>query len=135
LPCSVYALRNASRPGLRSSQHFFGCVDPDGDRAMPMDYCMWVAASDSSAAVIDTGFTESVARPRGHMYLGDPIDMLAELGVDPRNVSHVILSHFTSTTSATSRGFRQPSTLYRTRRFCSPSAAAGGEDSEDRLMA
>ena len=61
---------------------------------MTMDYFVWALTNGSETVVVDLGFTEAVGTARGRQFLR-PIDRgLAEIGVDCRQVQHVILSHF-----------------------------------------
>lgn len=86
----VYALRYAMRDAQRR-EHFIG-GDPH-DAPMPMDYFIWVMVNGARAIVLDTGFTEAVARKRKRTYLRCPIESLPLLGVDPVAVEDVVISH------------------------------------------
>ncbi len=86
----VYAVRYATREAS-SGEHFYG-GDPH-DAPMPMDYFVWAAVSEERAVVIDTGFAADVAVRRGRRHLLCPTEALAEIGVDSRGVSPVILTH------------------------------------------
>ena len=86
----LYAIRYATR-NARRTDHFIG-GDPH-DAPMPMDYFVWVAVSPERAFVIDTGFTEEVAKRRGRTFLRDPIETLKLVGVDGDAVQDVILTH------------------------------------------
>jgi glyoxylase-like metal-dependent hydrolase (beta-lactamase superfamily II) len=86
----LYAIRYATR-GAKRADHFIG-GDPH-DAPMPMDYFVWVAVSPERAFVIDTGFTEEVAKKRGRTFLRDPIEALKLVGVDGDAVQDVILTH------------------------------------------
>src|SRR5579875_681747 len=86
----VFALRYARRDAMRS-EHFIGGDPHDGP--MPMDYFVWLIRGEGRAIVVDSGFTEAVAKRRRREYLRDPIDALALLGVDPADVADVVLTH------------------------------------------
>lgn len=86
----VYAVRYATRDAS-SSEHFYG-GDPH-EAPMPMDYFVWATVSGEHAVVIDTGFTADVAARRGRRHLLCPTEALAEIGIDSRQVSVVILTH------------------------------------------
>jgi glyoxylase-like metal-dependent hydrolase (beta-lactamase superfamily II) len=86
----VYAIRYAHRDAKRA-EHFIG-GDPH-DAPMPMDYFVWAAVKDGEGVVIDTGFTEEVARRRKRNWLRCPAESLSLVGLDRRTVKHVILSH------------------------------------------
>jgi glyoxylase-like metal-dependent hydrolase (beta-lactamase superfamily II) len=86
----VYAIRYAMRDAMRSD-HFIGGDPHDGP--MAMDYFLWVAVGPSGAYVIDTGFTEEMAKQRKRVFLRCPIESLKLVGVDARDVRDVILTH------------------------------------------
>jgi glyoxylase-like metal-dependent hydrolase (beta-lactamase superfamily II) len=86
----LFAIRYAMRDAKRTD-HFIG-GDPH-DAPMAMDYFLWVAKSPEHTFIIDTGFTEEVARKRGRTFLRDPIEALKTIGVDADKVEDVILTH------------------------------------------
>lgn len=86
----IHAIRYATRGALRRD-HFIG-GDPH-DSPMPMDYYTWVAIGPAGAFVIDTGFTAEMAKARKRDYLRCPIESLKLVGVDPREVRDVVLTH------------------------------------------
>jgi glyoxylase-like metal-dependent hydrolase (beta-lactamase superfamily II) len=86
----VFALRYARRDAMRS-EHFIGGDPHDGP--MPMDYFVWLIRGDGRAIMVDSGFTEAVAKRRRREYLRDPIDALTLLGVNPADVADVVLTH------------------------------------------
>jgi glyoxylase-like metal-dependent hydrolase (beta-lactamase superfamily II) len=86
----VYALRYATR-AARRQEHFIG-GDPH-DAPMPMDYFVWAMVDGARAIVLDTGFTEPVAKKRGREWLRCPVDSLRLLGIEPDAVEDVVISH------------------------------------------
>jgi glyoxylase-like metal-dependent hydrolase (beta-lactamase superfamily II) len=88
----VYAIKYATREGKRG-EHFFGGVDIHEDESMPMDYYVWAAVSDKHTVVVDTGFTEEVAKKRKRTYLRSPVEALSLLGIDAETVPLVVLTH------------------------------------------
>ena len=88
----VLAVRYATRPGTRRA--FFLGIDGSADADLPMDYFVWVARSATQTVVVDTGCTEEVATKRGRRYLAHPLELLADIGVAPGDVTHVVLTHF-----------------------------------------
>ena len=86
----VYALRYARRDARRA-EHFIG-GDPH-DAPMPMDYFVWAMVSAERTVILDTGFTEPVARRRKREWLRCPVDSLSLLGIDPGRVEDVVISH------------------------------------------
>ena len=86
----IYALRYATRAALRSG-HFIGGDPHDGP--MPMDYFVWVVRSGQRTVVIDTGFTDEMAKQRKRDFLEAPERLLARFGVEPAAVTDVVLTH------------------------------------------
>lgn len=86
----VFALRYATRSGRRC-EHFIG-GDPH-ESEMPMDYYIWVARSEGRVFIIDTGFTERIARERRRTFLRCPVDGLSLLGIDAALITDVVITH------------------------------------------
>lgn len=86
----VYAIRYATRQGLRSA-HFIGGDPHDGP--MPMDYYVWLIRNERRCFVVDTGFTPQTAAQRNRSLLRTPTEGLALMGVDAGTVKDVIISH------------------------------------------
>jgi glyoxylase-like metal-dependent hydrolase (beta-lactamase superfamily II) len=86
----VHAIRYATRGALRRDNFIGG--DPH-ESPMPLDYFTWVATGPGGAFVIDTGFTAEMAKERKRDYLRCPIESLKLIGVDPREVRDVVLTH------------------------------------------
>jgi glyoxylase-like metal-dependent hydrolase (beta-lactamase superfamily II) len=86
----VFAIRYATREARRS-EHFIGGDPHDGP--MPMDYFVWVATGPGGVYVVDTGFTEAMAKQRKRTFLRCPAESLKLLGVDPQEVKNVVLTH------------------------------------------
>ena len=86
----VFAIRYAHHERRRRDNFIDG--DPH-DRAMALDYYLWVARNGDAAYVIDTGFDAAMAKKRGRTLLRDPGDALRALGVDPGAVKDVIVTH------------------------------------------
>lgn len=90
-PFRLYAFRYATREAVRQD-HFTAEVD-DPDRAMPMDYFVWLATDGRTHVLIDTGFNAQVAAARGRTWLRRPADCVRAVGVDPVQIRHVVLTH------------------------------------------
>jgi len=90
LPFQIYALKYATRMAP-AWECFLGAGADEPPRRM--DYFVWVITNDSATVVLDTGFSEEVARQRGRDYLHNPIEGLRALGIDPNAVDRVVLSH------------------------------------------
>src|SRR5690606_32801075 len=63
------------------------------DTPMPMDYFVWLVRNDERTLVVDTGFTEPMARKRGRTHLRCPTEGLAMMGVRAAEVSDIVLTH------------------------------------------
>src|SRR5438067_11597524 len=88
---AVYAVKYAEREARRADTFYGG--DPH-DGPMPMDYFVWAAVGPDEAVVVDAGFTAEVAARRGRRHLRCPTEGLAAIGIDARDVRHVVLTHF-----------------------------------------
>ncbi|MDX2156120.1 MAG: N-acyl homoserine lactonase family protein [Hyphomicrobiaceae bacterium] len=86
----IYAIRYARRDAWRRD-HFIG-GDPH-ELPMAMDYFVWVIIGPTGPIVLDLGFTAEMAKQRKREFLRCPIDGLKLVGVDPREVKDVIVSH------------------------------------------
>lgn len=86
----VFALRYATHDRCRADNFIGG--DPH-DAPLPLDYYLWVARNETATYVIDTGFDVETARRRGRTLLRNPADALRALGVDPDEVTDVIITH------------------------------------------
>jgi glyoxylase-like metal-dependent hydrolase (beta-lactamase superfamily II) len=77
-------------------------ITPDPhDADFPMDYFVWVAipldesgnrAIGGKPVVIDTGFNAQIGKQRGREVKRNPADLLADLGIDPKEVEDVIIT-------------------------------------------
>lgn len=86
----IYAIKYAWRDAKRTV-HFVG-GDPH-DAPMPMDYFVWLVRNNDRTVVIDTGFTQSMAEQRKRVFLRQPADGLALLGVKAAEVKNVVITH------------------------------------------
>lgn len=86
----IYAVRYAHMPRRRRDNFLGG--DPH-DAPMPMDFFVWLLRSPTRCILVDTGFNARTARARQRELLRCPIEALAALGVQPGDVSDVILTH------------------------------------------
>jgi glyoxylase-like metal-dependent hydrolase (beta-lactamase superfamily II) len=86
----VFAIRYATREAQRRD-HFIGGDIHEGP--MPMDYYVWVVKGEGRTIVVDTGFNAEVSARRKRTFLRCPVETLGLLGVDPAEVSDVVLTH------------------------------------------
>jgi glyoxylase-like metal-dependent hydrolase (beta-lactamase superfamily II) len=86
----VYAIRYAAMARLRRDN--FVPIDAH-DGPMPMDFYVWLLRSQERTVLVDTGFNAMAAVERKRNLLRCPIDALRVLGVDPLDITDVILTH------------------------------------------
>ena len=87
----LFAVKYASHRRTQAANYIH---PPDPHEAMPMDYFVWAAVSETRTFVIDTGFNASEAARRGRDFLRCPVEGLAAIGVDAGAVEDVIITHF-----------------------------------------
>lgn len=76
----------------KGHENFIG-GDPHEDSNMPLDYFVWAIVGNGKTFVLDTGFAPDMERKRGRQIIRPVGQGLKAIGVDPANVSDVILSH------------------------------------------
>lgn len=86
----IIAVRYATRPGRRAG-NFLGGDPHDAD--MPLDYYFWVVRNAERMVLVDTGFNEDMAAPRGRTLLIRPVDALRRLGIAAGDVRDTIITH------------------------------------------
>ena len=86
----IHAIKYAWRDAKRHN-HFVG-GDPH-DAPMPMDYFVWLVRNEERTVVIDTGFNQPMADKRNRVFIRQPADGLALLGVKAPDVKDIILTH------------------------------------------
>jgi glyoxylase-like metal-dependent hydrolase (beta-lactamase superfamily II) len=89
-PYELYAIRYAHHD-RRASENFIGGDPHDGP--MPLDYYVWAIVGRARTFVLDTGFDAPMAQRRGRTFLREPAEGLKAIGVDPKQVQDVIISH------------------------------------------
>jgi glyoxylase-like metal-dependent hydrolase (beta-lactamase superfamily II) len=87
----VYAIRygTVERP---DRQNFLEARDPH-DRMGRIDYFVWAAIGAGRTFVIDTGFTEEIAKRRNRPLLRCPTEGLRLIGVEAATVRDVVVTH------------------------------------------
>lgn len=86
----IYAVRYA-RHDRPASENFLGGDPHDGP--MPLDYFVWAIVGGGRTIVVDTGFDTEQARQRRREYLRSPAEGLKLIGIDPRAVETVVITH------------------------------------------
>jgi glyoxylase-like metal-dependent hydrolase (beta-lactamase superfamily II) len=91
----VIALRYGTSTSIRSKIFYrYHAYGDEEDTPIQTDYYLWVIRNDAETMLLDTGFSPDVGRRRGRTCLIDPVLALEEIGIQPTDVSRVILSHF-----------------------------------------
>ena len=88
-PFEVYAIRYAT-VARRGFENYIG---GDPHESEHMDYFVWLARNSRHTVVIDTGFDEAAAKRRKRDFLRSPADGLRLLGVEPKSVEDVVITH------------------------------------------
>jgi glyoxylase-like metal-dependent hydrolase (beta-lactamase superfamily II) len=90
----IYAIRYGHLDRT-ASHNFIGGDAHDGP--MPLDYYVWAIvdprAGPASAFLLDTGYDAATGAARGRQLVRPVEDGLAAIGIDPRSVRNVIVSH------------------------------------------
>lgn len=89
-PYEVTAIRYATVARRAAENAIGGDPHEAGDR---MDYFVWLVKNGARTFVVDTGFNAAAAKRRGREFLRCPVESLKLLGVDPRTVEDVIVTH------------------------------------------
>lgn len=76
--------RESGENAIGGDPHEFACA---------MDFFVWVVRSAQRVVVVDTGFDRQAAETRKRTFLRCPSEGLALLGIDPRDVPTVVLTH------------------------------------------
>jgi glyoxylase-like metal-dependent hydrolase (beta-lactamase superfamily II) len=89
----VIAVRYGTLVARRSALylHWDAYGEPDSEERL--DYFFYVLRHAADTIVLDTGFHPDEGERRGRTLLRHPRDALSDLGIDPADVSRVILSH------------------------------------------
>jgi glyoxylase-like metal-dependent hydrolase (beta-lactamase superfamily II) len=85
-----YGVMEATRSRLFHNVHTYG--EPDAPASLA--YYFWVLREGERVVLVDTGWDPAVARRRGRDCLVEPLDALGALGIEPRQVEAVLVSHF-----------------------------------------
>jgi glyoxylase-like metal-dependent hydrolase (beta-lactamase superfamily II) len=90
-PFEVYAVKYARHSSRRARENFIHGDEHDGP--MPLDYFVWAIKGKDRTFVVDSGFDQTVGGQRYREWLRCPGDGLKTIGVDPRAVKDVIITH------------------------------------------
>jgi glyoxylase-like metal-dependent hydrolase (beta-lactamase superfamily II) len=81
--------RVTSRSESYLNYHLYG--EPDAD--LDIDYFFWVIADRAGVWLVDTGFGPEVAARRGREHYATAAQVLPGLGIDPADVTAIVISH------------------------------------------
>jgi glyoxylase-like metal-dependent hydrolase (beta-lactamase superfamily II) len=90
-PFEVFAIRYAHLGNRHPAENFI-LADPH-EFASDLDYFIWVLRRGEQTFVVDTGFAREAATRRRRGWLRCPADSLRLIGVDPDQVTDVIITH------------------------------------------
>lgn len=79
-----------------SKKHIYHSFDVyhEADEPVQIDYFFWVIRNSARTILVDTGFRPEVAQRRRRELVTPVPDALRAAGVNPTDVSHVVLTHF-----------------------------------------
>lgn len=89
----VIVVRYGTRQTTKSECYYNFGAYREPDAAMTMDYFFWIFRSAEQTIVIDTGFSPEAAIARKRQPVVTPADALARLGIDPKDVKLLVLTH------------------------------------------
>jgi glyoxylase-like metal-dependent hydrolase (beta-lactamase superfamily II) len=87
----VHAIKYADREDRTRRDSFI--FDATHDARHPMDYFMWLVQGGDRTFLVDTGYDAEEARARGRPIRRDPRDALKPFGLDPEQITDVIVTH------------------------------------------
>jgi glyoxylase-like metal-dependent hydrolase (beta-lactamase superfamily II) len=92
---SIYAVRYGSQRTNRRDFYLSWSSYDEADSVIEMAYYFWVVRGGARDRVtlVDTGFSEAEAHHRGRTIECAPAHALAELEIDPKAVSTVVITH------------------------------------------
>lgn len=89
----VIVVRYGTRQTTKSECYYNFGAYREPDAAMTMDYFFWIFRSAEQTIVIDTGFSPEAAIARKRQPVVAPADALTRLGIDPKEVKLLVLTH------------------------------------------
>lgn len=63
------------------------------DGPMPIDYNLWILRNSHRTVLVDTGFSPRAAAERNRPQLFDPMEGLRRIGIDPDEITDIVISH------------------------------------------
>lgn len=87
----IYAIRHATNEDRTRGVNFIS--DPDPTAPLVLDFFCWVLRCGDEVIVVDTGIDPEKGAMNGHRQVMSPPDGWAALGIDPAQVTTVVLTH------------------------------------------
>lgn len=89
----VIVVRYGTRQTTKSECYYNFRAYREPDAEITMDYFFWIFRNADQTIVIDTGFSPEAAAARKRQPVVAPVDALARLGIDPKEVKLLVLTH------------------------------------------
>jgi glyoxylase-like metal-dependent hydrolase (beta-lactamase superfamily II) len=89
----IVVVNYGRRQATKSEVFLNFSVYQEPDRAIGMDYYLWVIRNGHTTVVVDTGFSRAGGQSRGRDMLIEPVDALAVLGIEPASAPTVVVTH------------------------------------------
>ncbi len=89
----VIAVRYGTRLTTKSDVFLHYSLYGEPDEPMRMDYFFWVLRGAGRTILVDCGFNERSGARRGRTMLCPPVTALRRLGIDPADITVLILTH------------------------------------------
>lgn len=87
----VYAMRYGRADNRMSDENFI--LRDVHDIPMPLDFFVWVIRNAHRTVLVDTGFGARASQERGRPRFFDPVDGLAQIGIDPDTLEDIVITH------------------------------------------
>jgi len=88
-PYKIYILQYALRKCMMG-ERILGSMDTT---PVEVPYYLWAITNGEHTAVVDMGATESNIQRQGRFWLEDPASLLDKVGINPKTVQHVVVTH------------------------------------------
>ncbi|HEX4034679.1 MAG TPA: N-acyl homoserine lactonase family protein [Solirubrobacteraceae bacterium] len=89
----ILAIRYGSLTARKSELYYRHASYGEPDADVEMAYWFWALRDGSETILIDTGFAPAAGARRGRTCLREPLDALRDAGIEPADVSTVIVTH------------------------------------------
>lgn len=90
-PWEVFAVKYADRAGRTRADSFL--FDDNHDQAHDIDYFIWVLRREDEIVLVDTGYDDEEGLRRSRPVRLNPAEALEPLGIDPEDVTTIIVTH------------------------------------------